>query len=184
MVKRIFAASAAALLLASCDTVGSPPNEPHYPPAGYPPQPYPPQSYPQPYPQPYPAPYPPGGQYPPAAPYAAPVEACPIESSRNWRAWVTTERGPPARSLLNVTGTVVAPTGGYRIEFVPELEVVRSFPVQMVARLLPIPPDGPATQALVAHDVRWQWPLAGPVGTVAVRCGDRTLANISAVGSN
>ena len=170
-VKRILAACAAALLLASCDTMGSPP-EPYYPPAGYPPQPYP-----QPYP---PQPYPPQA-YPPVAPYApvAPVEACPIQSSRNWRAWVTTEAGPPARSILHVTGTVVAPTGGYRIEFVPELTVIKSYPVQMVAQLLAIPPDGPATQALAPHDVRWQWPLAGPAGTVAIRCGDRTLANVT-----
>lgn len=172
-MKRIFAASAAALLLASCDTPGSPPGEPYYPPAGYPPQPYSPQPYP---PQ----------AYPPVAPYApmAPVEACPVQSSRNWRAWVTREPGPPARSMLNVSGTVVTPTGGYRIEFVPELTVIKSYPVQMVAQLLPIPPEGPATQALVSHAVRWQWPLAGPVGTVAIRCGDRTLANITAAGSN
>lgn len=190
--------AATALLLASCDTVGPPQDDPYappppypgdayppqpYPPAPYPPQPYPPAPYPpQTYPpQTYPpAPYPPGAPYPPAAP----VEACPIESSRNWRAWVTTEPGPPPRSMLTVTGTVVAPTGGYRIEFVPELTVIKSYPVQMVAQLLPIAPQGPATQALVAHNVRWQWPLAGPVGTVAIRCGDKTLANISAVGSN
>ena len=155
-----------------------------YPPQSYPPQQYPPQSYP---PQSYPpgAPYPPQA-YPQGAPYppAAPAEACPIQSSRDWRAWVTLEPGPPARSMLHVTGTVVAPTGGYRIEFVPELTVIKSYPVQMVAQLLPIPPEGPATQALAAHNVRWQWPLAGPVGTVAIRCGDRTLANISTVGSN
>ena len=183
MVKRNFAAAAAVLLLASCDTVGPPPVEPYGAPAPYPGDPYPP---PGPYPPPYPPQgYPPAGPYPPAAPYSqAPVEACPIQTSRNWRAWVTTMPGPPAHTMLNVTGTVVAPTGGYRIEFVPELTVIKSYPVQMVAQLLPIPPEGPATQALVAHEVRWQWPLAGPVGTVAIRCGDKTLANISAVGSN
>ena len=154
---------------------GPPP--PPYPADAYPPQPYPPQSYP---PQSYPPqPYPPGAPYPPVAP----VEACPIQSSRNWRAWVTLEPGPPARSMLHVTGTVVAPTGGYRIEFVPELTVIKSYPVQMVAQLLPIPPEGPASQALASHNVRWQWPLAGPVGTVAIRCGDRTLSNISTVGN-
>lgn len=177
--------AAAAVLLASCDTMGSPGDDPYGPPPppyladAYPPQPYPPpQSYPAaPYP---PGPYSPGAAFPPAAP----VEACPIQSSRSWRAWVTTETGPPARTMLTVTGTVVAPTGGYRIEFVPELTVIQSYPVQMVAQLLPIPPQRPATQALVAHDVRWQWPLAGPVGTVAIRCGDKTLANIASVGGN
>ena len=183
MVKRYFAAAAAALLLSSCDTMGSRdggygPPPPPYPGDAYPPQPYPPQSYP---PQPYPPqPYPPGAPYP----QAAPVEACPVQSSRNWRAWVTVEPGPPARSMLNVTGTVVAPTGGYRIEFVPELTVIKSYPVQMVAQLLAIAPEGPASQAQAAHNVRWQWPLAGPVGTVAIRCGDRTLANIASVGGN
>ena len=184
MVKRIFPAAAAALLLASCDTMGPPGADPYGPPPPYPGEAYPPQPYP---PQPYPpGPYPPTAPYPPTSSYpqTAPVEVCPIESSRNWRAWVTTEPGPPPRSILTVTGTVVAPTGGYRIEFVPELTVIKSFPVQMVAQLLPIPPQGPASQALVAHSVRWQWPLAGPVGTVAIRCGDKTLANISASGSN
>ena len=179
-MKRTFTI-AAALLLASCDTLGYPPGDPYGAPEPYPPvDPFPP---PQPYPPggPYglPQPYPPGGPYAPAAP----VEACPIESSRDWRASVATIAGPEARTILTVTGTVVARTGGYRMEFVPDLTVIRSYPVQMVARLLAIPPDGPATQALATHRVRWQWPLAGPVGTVAIRCGDRTLANITPVGT-
>lgn len=154
-------AAAAALLLASCDTMGYPPSDPYGEPAPYP-----------------------GDPLPPSGPYspAGPVNACPIESSRDWRATVTAPAGPDARPMLVVSGTVVAPTGGYRMEFVPNLTVLRSYPVQVIARLLPIPPQGPATQALVTHDVRWQWPLTGPVGSVSIRCGTQTLARVAPVG--
>lgn len=168
------AATAAALLLASCDTVGYPANDPYGAPAPYPPaEPYPPVD-------PYPPvePYPPGQAYPPGAP----VDACPIESSRNWRASVIPATDSASRATLILTGTVVAPTGGYRMEFVPNLTVLRSQPVQVIARLLPIPPQGPATQALVTHDLRWQWPLTGPVGSVTIRCGTRELARIPVAG--
>ena len=83
--------------------------------------------------------------------------------------------------MLILTGKVVVPTGGYRLEFVPNLTELRSYPVQLVARLLVFPPEGPATQALVTHDLRWQWPVTGPVGTVAIRCGTRMLATVTPV---
>ncbi len=176
-MKRIHAASAA-LLLASCDTVGPPPGGPYREPAPYPPV----DQYPGSEPYPPVEPYPPGDPYGPGAyPPGGPVNACPITSSRDWRASVTAP-GPGMRPMLVVAGTVVAPTGGYRMEFVPNLTILKSYPAQAVARLLPIPPQGPATQALVTHDVRWQWPLTGPVGSVAIRCGTQTLAQIVPVG--
>ena len=171
-MKRILIASTAALLLGACATA-YPPGDPYgapYPPQGRdapypPPQPYPPQP-----------PYPPQG-YPPAT-----IDSCPIVSSRDWRASVDTTAGPDQRPTLVVTGTVVAPTGGYRMEFEPFLQERRSYPVQLVARLRANPPQGGATQALTTHDIRWQWPLqSGPVGSVTIACGDRTLAEISPV---
>ena len=39
----------------------------------------------------------------------------------------------------------------------------------------------PSTQALATHDVRWEWPLSQPVGSVVVRCGDKTLAEITRI---
>ena len=180
-MQRIIAA-AAALLLASCNTVGYPPNDPYGSPEPYP---YPPA---EPYPpvDPYPPGqgYPPGPGYPPGQGYppGAPVDACPIHSSRDWRASVIPATDSASRPTLVLTGTVVAPTGGYRMEFVPNLTVLRSYPVQVIARLLPIPPQGPATQALVTHDLRWQWPLTGPVGTVTIRCGTQDLAQVRVAG--
>ena len=169
-MKQALAATAAALLLAGCDTYpqGDPYGAP-YPPqdpygSQYPPQPYPPQP-------PYGAPYPP-----------AQVDSCPINSSRDWRATVDSTPGPDQRPTLVVTGTIVAPTGGYRMEFEPHLQERRSYPVQLVATLRAIPPQGPATQALTTHDVRWQWPLtSGPVGAVSIACGNRMLAEIAPV---
>lgn len=168
-MKQLLAVTAAALFLAACDTY--PPGDPY----GAPYPPYPPQD-------PYGAPYPTQDPYG-TPPYPrAPIESCQIASSRDWRAWVDVSPGPDARPTLFVSGTVVAPTGGYRIEFLPQLQELRSYPVQVIARLLPIPPTGGATQALTTHDVRWQWPLqSGPVGSVTIACGDRTLAQVSPV---
>jgi hypothetical protein len=174
-VKQYLAAAAAGLLLASCETY--PQSDPYG--APYPAEdPYGPADPPQPYP-------PATGYPPPDAQPAGPVGACPIASSRGGQARVDPTAGPDQRPTLIVNGTVVAPTGGYRMEFEPHLTERRSYPVQLVARLRPIPPEGPATQALTTHDIRWQWPLAtGPVGSVTIACGDRTLAQISPVPVN
>jgi hypothetical protein len=165
-VKQLFAAATLAVLLAACDT---------YPPGdAYPP--YPGDSYP-----PYPAdPYPPPGQYPPGEPYPPPgMDSCPIVSSRDWRAWVNAMPGPVARPTLHLTGTVVAPTAGYRMEFRPQLEELETYPVEVIATLQPFPPPGPAAQVLTTHDLRWQWPLErGPVGSVSIHCGGREIAEV------
>ena len=170
-MKRILTAATAALLLGACETA-YPPGDPYG--APYPPQdPYGGPGYGQP--------------YPPQAPYgSAPYPqqpdsmACPIASSRDWRAWVDTNPAGGDRPNLVVSGTIVAPTGGYRMEFEPYLQERRSHPVQLVATLDPQPPQGAATQALTTHDVRWQWPLqSGPVGSVTIVCGNQTLAEIT-----
>lgn len=174
-MKRTLTTVATALILAGCDTYpqGDPYGAP-YPPQDPYGQPYPPQIPQDPYGTPYPPqPYPPQS-YPPA-----PMDSCAIVSSRDWRATVDSTPGPDQRPTLVVTGTIVAPTGGYRMEFEPYLQERRSYPVQVVARLRAIPPPAPATQALTTHDVRWQWPLqAGPVGSVTIACGSRTLAEV------
>lgn len=120
--------------------------------------------------------------YPPQPYQPGPQGSCPITSSRNWQARVDTTPGPDQRPTLVVEGTIVAPTGGYSMEFEPHLQERRSRPVQLVAVLRPVPPTGGATQALTTHDVRWQWPLqSGPVGSVTIACGDRVLVEISPV---
>ena len=88
--------------------------------------------------------------------------------------------GPNARPTLIVTGKVTVPTGGYRFEW-RDMRVMESYPVQVAVDLDPIPPAGPATQAVVTHDVRGQWPIDPPVGSLTVRCGDRVLARIAPV---
>lgn len=132
--------------------------------ATYPPAPYPPY-----------APHPPQGAYPPI-----PVDGCAAIASSDWAAWINAMPGPSARPSLIVTGKVTVPTGGYRIEW-GDLRVAESYPVQVFADLRVIPPAGPATQAIVTHDVRGQWPMSPPVGSVTIRCGERVLARISPV---
>jgi len=135
---------------------------------------------------------PPGARYPyGAAPapdygYGSPPgpgadAPCPITRSGEWNAWVNMMPGPNSRPTLHVTGKVVVPTGGYEIGFDPQLQVRESYPAQAFATLRVTPPSGPATQAVMTHDVRWEWPLGQPVGSVIVSCGDKTLAEITRI---
>ena len=128
-----------------------------------------------PYPSPNPPPYPPG-------PPAAEAPACGVIGSREWAAWVNAMPGPNARPTLIVTGKVDTPTGGYRFAW-RDIRVMESYPVQVVVELEATPPSGPATQAIVTHDVRGEWPSQQPVGSLTIRCGDQVLARISPVES-
>ena len=105
---------------------------------------------------------------------------CAVTGSSDWAAWVNAMPGPNARPTLIVTGKVTVPTGGYRHAWT-DMRVMESYPVQVAADLQVTPPSGGATQAVVTHDVRGQWPIAPPVGSVTVRCGDRVLARIAPV---
>lgn len=106
--------------------------------------------------------------------------ACPIVGSSDWRAWINAMPGPNAGPRLIVTGKVTAPTGGYTYAW-RDLRVMESSPVQIVADLEALPPEGPATQAVTTSDVRGEWSATPPVGSVTVTCGERVLARISPV---
>lgn len=115
----------------------------------------------------------------PAPPNAA-VGDCPIAGSSDWAAWVNAMPGPGARPKLIVTGKATVPTGGYRTEWA-DFRVAESYPVQVFADLRVIPPSGAATQVVTTLDVRGEWPMSEPVGSVTITCGNRTLARISPV---
>ncbi len=123
-------------------------------------------------------------QPPPKGPSAYPPQkiGCPITSSSDWAAWVNAMPGPNARPTLIVTGKVTVPTGGYRFAW-RDMRVMESYPVQISVELEAIPPSGGATQAVVTHDVRGQWSMSPPVGSLTIRCGGQTLAAISPVES-
>ena len=108
------------------------------------------------------------------------ARSCPVAGSSDWQAWVNAMPGPSARPKLIATGKVVAPTGGYSFRW-GEPRVMESYPVQVSVELFPVPPAGPATQALVTHDVRGEWPMAPPVGSLTVTCGGQVLGSVSPV---
>lgn len=178
-MKRLIAL-AALLALAACDTYQDPygPEPMPYPgPAPYPQEPYPPQPYP-------PQPYPPGPQqpYPGGQPYQPAPPECLISSSRDWTAWINRMPGMNAGPMLVVTGKVVTPTGGYQVAFDRYLQVRKGYPAQAFVTLNVASPGGaPASQAQVTHEVRWEWPLREPIGSVIVSCGDKTLAEITRI---
>jgi hypothetical protein len=88
--------------------------------------------------------------------------------------------GPNAGPTLIVTGRASVPTGGYRFAW-RDMRVMESYPVQVAVDLEAIPPTEGATQAVVTHDVRGEWPMSPPVGSVTVHCGGRVLARIAPV---
>jgi hypothetical protein len=94
---------------------------------------------------------------------------------------VNTMPGPGARGpALVVSGKVITPTGGYQVAFDRGMQIRRGQPPQAFVTLFVAPPEGgAASQAASTHEVRWEWPLNQPVGSVIVRCGDKTLAEIT-----
>jgi hypothetical protein len=118
-----------------------------------------------------------GDPMPPAPPARLPSSDCPIIESSGWAAWVNAMPGPGSRPTLIVTGRITVPTGGYApmLETGPVQEIHP--PVQIMI-LHPNPPRGGATQAIVTHEVRAEAPALDVYGSVVVRCGSITLADI------
>ena len=106
--------------------------------------------------------------------------SCLAVSSSDWQAWVNAMPGPNARPKLIATGKVTMPTGGYTYRW-GSLRVMESYPVQISVQLIPVPPAGPAMQALETHDVRGEWLVDPPVGSLTVTCGDMVLGRVSPV---
>lgn len=113
---------------------------------------------------------------PPAGPHA-----CPVTGSSDWGAWINAMPGP-ARPTLVVTGKVTAPTTGYHFAW-GDPRVMESYPVQVALELHAHPPADPSAPVVTTYDVRGEWPMSPPVGSVTVRCGDMVLASISPVGT-
>lgn len=88
--------------------------------------------------------------------------------------------GPTANPTLIVTGKAVVPSGGYTIRWNQPV-ILESYPVQVSVELRAVRGAGARTQALVTKDVRGEWPMREPVGSVTITCGRKTLARISPV---
>ena len=107
-------------------------------------------------------------------------QSCLATGSRDWQAWVNAMPGPKAQPKLIVTGKYTAPSGGYTYRW-GGLRVMESYPVQVTVQLIPIPPSGYASDALVEHDVRGEWLASPPIGSLTVTCGDMVLGRVSPV---
>jgi hypothetical protein len=103
---------------------------------------------------------------------------CPIVRSSDWHAHVDAMPGPNNNPRLIVSGKVTVPSGGYKLGLRMG-RVAESYPVQVTVHLDAIPPKGPATQALETHEVRGSWPSEQRVGSVTVRCGSKSIAQLS-----
>ena len=79
---------------------------------------------------------------------------------------------------FEVSQTVLG--GGYSYRW-GSPRVMESYPVQVSVELIPVPPGGYASDALVEHEVRGEWPMRPPVGSVTITCGDHVLGWVSPV---
>ena len=116
---------------------------------------------------------------PAQAPFT-PARDCPIVDSSEWVAWVDAMPGPGKQARLMVSGKLRVPTGGYRARF-SDIRIAESYPVQIFLDLVVTPPAGPATQAMTNVDVRGEWPVPPPVGSVAIRCGRQVIGRIDEI---
>lgn len=107
-------------------------------------------------------------------------QSCPVVASSDWQAWVNAMPGPNAQPTLIATGRVTVPTGGYTFRW-GSPRVMESYPVQVSVPLIAVPPSGAATQAVQTHEVRGEWPMSPPVGSLTITCGDRILGRVSPV---
>ena len=113
----------------------------------------------------------------PEAPFA-PTPDCPILGSSDWAAWVDDMPGPNKQPMLMVSGKVRVPTGGYELALRLD-RIAESYPVQVTVMLVVVRPAGPATQAIVTHDLNGTFPVPPPVGSVTIRCGGQAIARIT-----
>lgn len=116
---------------------------------------------------------------PPDAPFA-PTRDCPILGSFDWSAFIDAMPGPGSQPRLIISGKLRVPTGGYRAHF-SDMRVAESYPVQIFLDLAVTPPSGPATQAITTIDVRGEWPIAPPVGSITIRCGRQVIGRIDEI---
>lgn len=112
-------------------------------------------------------------------PVREPIGPCPVASAGGWRAWVDLMPGPD-RPKLWVVGRVSAPTGGwtFALERGP---IQESYPAVQQVILRAVPPEGPATQAFVTHELQESFPYPQEIGAVTVRCGSQVIAAIPTV---
>ena len=118
---------------------------------------------------------------PPPQPSTTPIsQSCHTTESRDWQAWINAMPGPNAQPRLIVTGKFTAPSGGFSYRW-GSIRVMESYPVQVSVELITIPPAGYASDALVEHEVRGEWPMTPPVGSLTISCGGRMLGRVSPV---
>ena len=113
------------------------------------------------------------------APFS-PAPDCPILDSSDWAAWVDAMPGPGSQPRLMVSGQVRVPSGGYRAHF-SDMRVAESYPVQVFIDLVVTPPSRPAAQAITTIDLRGEWPIAPPVGSLTIRCGRQVIGRIDEI---
>lgn len=101
-------------------------------------------------------------------------QTCPVVRSGNWSARVVT--APGREPTLEVSGSATLTDGGWRPVW-RDLRVMESYPVQIYADLGWERSGAKASEENL-QEVRGEWPVTPPVGTVTVRCGDQVLATI------
>ncbi|HEY0086046.1 MAG TPA: hypothetical protein VGB65_09070 [Allosphingosinicella sp.] len=109
---------------------------------------------------------------------------CKAIETRDWSAHLEVSKEGkfpfPEEVALVVSGTVTVPTGGFELAIDKGPLVALDPPVQQVL-LRTAAPDGMATQAITEERVRGSMPFDKRAKSVAIRCGDATIARIPVI---
>lgn len=108
-------------------------------------------------------------------------ESCDVLEARDWEAWVNRMPGPGAEPTLHVVGKVDVRTGGYTFDW-QEGPLDRSAMPALRLQLIPVKPDGMATQAITTEDVKFEKVLGGiTYSRVLISCGGEPLGEIAEI---
>lgn len=106
------------------------------------------------------------------------ANACPIQESRNWHAWIDRVSGASQSSRLNISGQIDLPNPGYTVSW-KSGPLDRRNPPSLRLFIETQAPEGVVAQVIDPRDVRYE--LETKVlhyRSILILCGDRKLGEI------
>lgn len=110
---------------------------------------------------------------------------CPMMSSSDWAANLSSPVAPETKRVLTVTGKVTVNTGGYKVSLAPGATMEMQPPIQqMILTVTPPAPDKIVTQSVMTLPVKGLVQNAYPAySAVTITCEKGQVATIKTIGS-
>lgn len=116
---------------------------------------------------------------------AAKTTRCPIMSSSDWAANLSSPADPKAPRVLTVSGMVTVNTGGYKVALAPGATMESQPPIQQMILTVTRPGPGAIVQQVITHlPVKGTVPDAYPAyKAIEITCDGDRLATIKTIGT-